>query len=99
MKLTEKQRWRIRVVRIAASRVAGTTTGVLRLGHKRTHAVVDLIGRNKTRYLVPRTRSAECKLDGRSMNVRRFDRMDTFTRQVVQLSAPVFIAKPVPTLP
>jgi hypothetical protein len=61
--------------------------------------VVDLIGRKETPCVVRHARAAECKLDGRTINVRAYDGMDAFTRQVVLSSGPVSIASLVPTLP
>ena len=58
-----------------------------------------MMRRKETPSLVTCAGSAKCKLDGRMIVVRTFDRMDAFTRQVVLSSGPVSIAMPVPTLP
>lgn len=99
MKRTWTQRWRERVARVAASLIAGNFDAGHNRSLKLSDGVVDLIGRKETPCVVRRARAAECKLDGRTIGVRAYDRMDGFTRQAVLPSGPVSIAKLVPTLP
>jgi hypothetical protein len=99
MKRTWTQRWRERAALVAASFIAANFDADHNRSLKLPDGVIDLIGRKETSCVVRRARAAECKLDGRTINVRAYDRMDAFTRQAVLSSGPVSISKLVPTLP
>jgi len=99
MKHPVKQRWRKGVAAVAALRIAGNIDARPGNSRKGLDAAADLIRRKEARCLVPCTGSTECKLDGRTINARRFGRLDAFTRQVVQLSGPVSIVTLIPMLP
>lgn len=99
MKRTEKQQWRHRVAFAAPYNFVGSIIVDHEHSQKEMVEVVDLMRRKKTPCVVQRVRSAECKLDGRMIDVRGFDPRGSFTRRVVLSSAPVSIVKLVPTLP
>lgn len=99
MKRTETQRWRKCVALVAPPRAAANIPEGLGCSRRGMDAVADLIRRKETPCVFLHARSAECKLDGRTTYVHRFDRTDAFARQVVLSSGPVFIANRVPTLP
>lgn len=99
MKRTEKQQWRERFVFLDFQNIAGAIVVTHNLCHRGMDGVTRLTRRKKTPCAVPYARPTECKLDGRTFDVRGRDPMDAFTRQVVLSPAPVSIAKPVPTLP
>jgi hypothetical protein len=99
MKRTANQQWRMSVAFAAPLNIVGAI--VVDHDHRQRDLVevANLMRRKKTACVIQRARPAECKLDGRSIDVCGFEPAGAFTRRVVLSSAPVPITKLVPTLP
>jgi hypothetical protein len=99
MNRPEEQQWRNRVAFVAPPNIAGGVSVDDDHFQSDLVEVANLMRRKKRSCVVPRVLSAECKLDERMIDVRRFEAMGTFLRRVVPSSAPVSIAKLVPASP
>jgi hypothetical protein len=99
MKRAAKQQWRERVEFVAPPNIVGAIAVNHNQRQRNPAETANLMRRKKTPCAVQCVRSAECKLDGRMIDVYRFDPLGAFTRRVVLSSAPVSIAKLVATLP